>query len=187
MNALFQAGLQVQSFMKSKSWRFCFIGGIAVIRWGQPRMTVDIDLSLFVGFGGERKYAPPLLEQFNARIPEALAFALENRVVLIQMPSGVPVDISLAALPFEEMAVDRATAFEFSPGCSLLTCSAEDLIVYKAFASRPKDWMDVDGIIARQRGRLDQKYILQNLEPLAAAKEDPEIIRRVRTLLQANR
>lgn len=56
MNGLFQAGLEIQDFMEQKNWKFCFIGGLTVIRWGEPRMTQDIDLSLLTGFGDEKKY-----------------------------------------------------------------------------------------------------------------------------------
>lgn len=39
MNPLFQAGLELQVFFEAKGWPFCFIGGLAVIRWGEMRMT----------------------------------------------------------------------------------------------------------------------------------------------------
>jgi len=56
VNPLFQAGLELQQFMQEKEWPFCFIGGLAVIRWGEVRMTQDIDLSLLSGFGNEEIY-----------------------------------------------------------------------------------------------------------------------------------
>jgi hypothetical protein len=46
----------------------------------------------------------------------------------------------------------------------------------KAFASRPRDWIDVEGIIVRQTGKLDWTYIDQELRPLAELKEAPEIL-----------
>lgn len=42
---------------------------------------------------------------------------------------------------------------------------AEDLLVLKAFADRPKDWVDVDGIIVRQTGRIDWAYVRDQLAP----------------------
>jgi hypothetical protein len=76
----------------------------------------------------------------------------------------------------EAEVVERASAFDFPPRVALRTCSAEDLIVLKAFASRPKDWMDVDGVIVRQAGRLDWSYVERQLAPLAALKEEPELM-----------
>ena len=62
------------------------------------------------------------------------------------------------------------------------TCSAEDLIVYKAFADRPRDWIDVEGVLLRQQGRLDLELVFAELMPLSDAKESPEIVRRLRSL-----
>jgi len=58
--------------------------------------------------------------------------------------------------------------------------AAEELVVYKAFASRERDWLDVDGICARQGAKLDCSLILAELEPLAALKEDSDILPRLR-------
>ena len=73
--------------------------------------------------------------------------------------SGVGLDIALGGLPFEQSVVERSSLFAFPPDTRLRTCSAEDLIVMKAFAARPKDWLDVEGIIIRQMGTLDWQYI----------------------------
>lgn len=50
------------------------------------------------------------------------------------------------AVDREERCVARA---------SLLTCSAEDLVVLKAFAGRPRDWAGVETIVARRSAQLD--------------------------------
>lgn len=81
-----------------------------------------------------------------------------------------------------EVAVSRATRHEFLPGLSLLTCSAEDLVVLKTFANRPRDWADVETIIIRQQARLDWRYVYEQLEPLIQVKDAPEIVDRLRPL-----
>jgi len=58
-------------------------------------------------------------------------------------------------MPFEERAVQRASPFAIQGGVTLTTCSAEDLVVFKAFAGRDKDWLDIEGIALRQHRRLD--------------------------------
>ena len=68
---------------------------------------------------------------------------------------------ALEARPFEERAVSRASPFLVAEGISLLTCSAEDLIVFKAFAGRAQDWIAVEGIALRQHRRLDEGVIWQ--------------------------
>jgi hypothetical protein len=177
MNPLLEAALQLQELLDSWKWRSCVIGGIAVLRWGAARFTRDVDLSLWSGFGREDDYILPLLAAgYGGRIEDAAGFARRNRVLLITAPNSVPVDIALAALPFEAQAVERATLFEFAPGYSLRTCSAEDLIVFKLFAFRPQDLVDVESIAARQGKLLDWTYILENLTPLAEVKDEPAIM-----------
>lgn len=183
MNGLFEAALEIQDFMTVRSWSFCLIGGLAVIRWGEPRMTQDIDLSLLTGFGQEEPYIQELLTTFQGRLPNTAEFARHNRVLLISASNGTSVDISLSGLPFEAEMIARATLFDFTPECSLLTCSAEDVIILKAFADRPKDWMDIEGILIRQHDHLEREYIFERLNPLCELKEAPEIPQRLRTLI----
>ena len=71
MDDLFQAAGDLQSLCHAQGWQFCFIGGLAVQRWGEPRETVDVDISLFTGFGEVDDYYEVLLEQFEPRIANA--------------------------------------------------------------------------------------------------------------------
>jgi hypothetical protein len=159
---------------------------VALQRWGEPRVTKDVDLTLVVGFGDEERYAEKLLQQFSPRIANAKDFAAANRVLLLQSPDGIGIDIALGGLPYEELVAARATPFEFLPGLSLLTCSAEDLVVLKTFADRDRDWSDVEGILLRQAA-LDWNYIESHLRPLAEAKESPQIVDRLSRLRQRKR
>ncbi|MEA3280183.1 MAG: hypothetical protein U9Q38_06255 [Thermodesulfobacteriota bacterium] len=184
MNSLFKAGLEIQNYLNLKKWPFCFIGGLAVIRWGEVRMTQDIDLCILSGFGNEKKYIESLLGSFRSRIADAKEFAVTNRVLLLTASNDVPIDLTLSGLPFEKQMIDRATPFPYAPDCSLLTCSAEDLIVLKAFADRAQDWIDVRGIIVRQKGQLDIEYIFKHLTPLSELKESAEILDNLHNILK---
>jgi len=72
--------------------------------------------------------------------------------------------------------VSRATRFAFPGDVPLLTWSAEGLIILKAFAARGQGWVDIEGIIFRQTGALDWTYVDQQITPLAALKDEPEIL-----------
>jgi hypothetical protein len=180
MIELFEVAAKVQALCEREGFAFCFIGGLALQRYGEPRVTRDVDLAVLAGFGGERPIAEAFLRAFAPRIPDALAFALTHRVLLLEL-GGVGIDLSLAALPYEEEMISRATAFEFVPGQPLRTCAAEDLIVLKAFASRAQDWIDVENVIVRQ-STLDWDYILPRITELADLKEEPEILAKLSAL-----
>ena len=183
LNSLFKAGLEFQETLEKRNWPFCFIGGIAVLRWGEIRMTQDIDLCLLCGFGNEEKYVKTLLKKFKSRITDADNFAFTNRVLLLYASNGVSIDISLSGLPFENQMIKRATSFSFHADCTLITCSAEDLIILKSFANRTKDWMDVEGVILRQGKSLDTDYIIEQLAPLCEIKEAPDTMNKLQDLI----
>jgi hypothetical protein len=184
VNALFQAALEAQRFIQKREWPFCIIGGMAVIRWGQPRATQDVDISLLAGFGREEEFIDILLEQFAPRIGDARAFALESRTVLCQAANAVALDIILAGFPFEEQVIARASTFAFAQDAVLMTASAEDLIVLKAFAGRDQDWADVRGIVVRQ-AQLDWKQILLDLKDLCSVAGDNEPLAKLEKIRSA--
>jgi hypothetical protein len=183
MNPLFVAAAAVQDLCRERGWGYCFIGGLAVLRWGEPRLTRDIDLTILAGFGAEEPVVDGLLARFEARIDDARNFALRNRVALLRASNGVPVDVALGALDFEQRAAERASLWDVKEA-QLLTCSAEDLIVHKAFAGRDRDWLDIEGIVIRQGEDLDSALMLRELAPLLGLKGDYDAVERLRTLLE---
>lgn len=180
MNELCRVALEVQIECEKHQWKFCFIGGLAVQHWGEPRFTRDVDLTLLTGFGKEEAYIDPLLETFAPRMEGCRDFALQNRVLLLKSSEGIGIDIALGALPFEEHAVNRSQLIEVEPGAVLRLCSAEDLVIMKAFADRLQDQLDVQRILERQGVvNFDWDYITSHLGPLCQLKGAPEILKRL--------
>ncbi len=63
--------------------------------------------------------------------------------------------------------------------------TAEDLIIHKAIADRPKDWMDIEGVIWRQRGKLDVPYLRRWLREWGQELEKPYLLSRFNDLLKS--
>jgi hypothetical protein len=173
---LLDVARNLQEFCDENGWQSCLIGGLAVQRWSQARVTRDVDITLLTGFGHEKSFIDGLLGRYKARTAEPAQFALRSRVLILESPTGIGIDVSLGALPFEELVIQRASPFEFAPGLELRTCSAEDLMVMKLFASRAIDIRDAEGIAVRHDNTLDWRYIEEQLRPLADLKEEPEIL-----------
>jgi predicted nucleotidyltransferase len=165
--AWINAAIAAQELCRERGFPFAFIGGVAVQCWGEPRVTEDVDLTLFCGFGNEAPVIQAFLSRFTPRIPDAAEFAEERRVLLLKTSEGIPIDVALCR---------RAVLREFLPGISLQVCQADDLVVLKAFAGRSKDWMDIENVLVRQGDRLDWDHILRELKPLVELKEAPEIL-----------
>ena len=175
MTDLITAAGELQKFCEENGWNFCIIGGVALQFWGEQRLTKDVDLTLLTGFGSEESFIDKFISKYPTRINDAKEFALRKRVLLLQTSGGIGIDISLGAFPFEEKMINRAAYRKYLPDTSLKVCSAEDLIVLKAFADRSKDWSDIESVLIKQE-KLDWSYINEQLAPLVELKEEPEIL-----------
>ena len=167
-SSLSQSLAELREFFERREWKHCLIGGLAANRWGRARFTRDIDIVVLTGVGQEENVVDELLAAFPSRLAksEARQFALDNRVLLLASHAGVPIDVSLGAIAFEEQMLARARLSSIVSGQKYPVASPEDLIVMKALAGRSQDWQDIEGIIARQRMKLDWTHIQTWLDPL---------------------
>jgi hypothetical protein len=184
MKQVFEAAVDLARFLEEHGWAYCIIGGLAVVRWGRARVTADVDVTLLTGFGAESTFVDALLENYSPRRADAREFALNSRVLLLQTRGGVGIDIALAGFPFEERSIERASRYEFLAGVELMTASAEDVVVTKAFAGRPRDWSDIEGIILCQGDALNWHLIVDELTHLCDLLESRE---RLDQLMQLRR
>lgn len=175
MNRQFETAWQLHSFLSPRRIPYAIIGGIAVQRWGQPRLTRDVDLTVLLPRGSEEATLRELVAAFPARIEDAVAFALEHRVLPVNVQGGSEADISLGLPGYEEHVIARAVPYDLGNGREVRLCSAEDLIIHKALAGRPQDVLDIEGIVARQGTALDVIYVRRWLEELARVADDPEV------------
>lgn len=174
---LVTAAVEVLTAVRATQRPACLIGGMVVSRWGEPRATTDVDLSVLAPYGEELPLLEAMLRQFSPRVDDAQAFALRNRVLLMRTPGGVSIDLALAAFPFELEAIDLGSDWEALPGILIRTCPAEHLIVYKLVAARTRDIGDIEGIVRRQGARLDVELIRRWGREFAELKEDPDLLR----------
>ncbi len=128
LSELIAAAGRLQFLWDSNEIDFCFIGGLAVHHWGQPRQTNDVDATVWTEFGNERPMINRLLQDLQGRIENADEFAMVNRVLLVEEAHGVNVDISLAAFPFERALIDRAELQPFRQS-RLKICGPSDLVI----------------------------------------------------------
>jgi len=115
------------------------IGGVAVIAHGVPRTTLDVDATIEgSGLDLEELLKGLAAVSVEPRINEAIAFARTSQVLLLRhTPSGTPIDLSLAWLPFETEALQRSTIVSIGR-TAIRVPHVEDLVLYKWSRHAPR-------------------------------------------------
>ena len=174
--ALVHAADELLSFLGANGRSACLIGGLVVSRWGEPRVTKDVDATMLVDFNEEAAVLDLLLSKFASRDPDPLSRAELGRLALVRASNGIDLDISFAAFPFEVEVLERASAWQVTPNVALRTCSAEDLVLYKLVAARLIDLHDVQSVVSRMGARLDAARVRLWGGRFAEILEKPEFL-----------
>ena len=175
MNALEEALVGVAQFLDELQVPYMVIGGFANLRWGRPRLTQDLDITVQVADASLPEFVVRLGGRYRLLAGDALEFARATRVIPVATSAGTRIDLILAGLPYEEAAIRRARAVPVAR-TNVRLCSAEDLVLHKLASERPRDREDVEGVIVRQAGALDREYLDPLVSDLAAALERSEIV-----------
>jgi len=151
------------------------IGGLAAIARGVVRHTDDADATLWAADVDVSRLLDTLRRHgIVGRIDDVQAFAAQSQVLLlVHQASGVPMDVSLAWLPFERDALARAQIVSVGE-VDIPMAIAQDLIIYKAIAWRDRDKRDVEELVRLHRSAIDLAYIRDRVAEFAAAIEEPE-------------
>ena len=186
MNPQLEAAWEIGQFFDQQRIEYAIIGGIAVQRWGTPRFTQDVDLSIATPLvEGSFALVQLITQHFASRIENAEDFARTARVILIKASNGINVDISLALPGYEDVMLGRVLEYEIEPGKTIRICSAEDLIIHKAVAGRPQDIRDIEGVIYRHGEKLNVTEIRSWLEQFANILDHAEIQMRFERIWQS--
>lgn len=142
------------------------IGGYAVVTWGIPRATFDVDL--LVEADDERlKRAFVTLERRGFGVDDTYKSGWRDRIrdmplVKVQVfraGRAVSGDLFLVTTPLQRSAFARCLTLEM-PGiaAAVRVVSPADLVLFKLLADRPKDRLDIQNVLAVQ-GVPDADYL----------------------------
>jgi len=155
-----------------------------VLIHGRLRVTEDVDLTLGVDAGEAARVLAvlqeagmrPLVEkpeEFVARTCILPMFAEEERV---------RVDFAFSFSLYERQAIDRALTRE-ETGYPVRFVTAEDLIIHKLFAGRPRDIEDIRGVLARKQGKVDREYLRHWIRQFAQLEGKAHLLTQLEELL----
>ncbi|MBN1938515.1 MAG: nucleotidyl transferase AbiEii/AbiGii toxin family protein [Candidatus Aminicenantes bacterium] len=129
---------------------YMIIGGQAVLLYGEPRLTNDIDITL--GLGVEefaRISAAVEALDLTVQVKDAESFVKETMVLPVQdAPSGIRVDLVFSFTPYERNAVENAVLVKWGQ-TTVRFASLEDLVIHKIVAGRARDIEDVRTVLMK--------------------------------------
>lgn len=153
--------------------RYMVIGGQAVLLYGEPRLTRDIDVT--IDLGPDR--LPEVLsvtEELGWRVlTDSPAEFVQKTMVLpvLEVTSGVRIDLVFSFSPYEKQAMDRIRRVRVGQ-VDVSFASVEDLIISKIVSGRPRDLDDVRAVLLKNPD-LDLQYIRRWLREFELSLSEP--------------
>lgn len=140
---------------------YMIIGGQAVLLYGEPRLTRDIDITLGVDIDHLDKILDIVKRlNFSLLTQNVEEFIRDTRVLPVKDPeTGFRIDFIFSWTPYEKEAIKRANKIKIDD-FYLNYISIEDLIIHKLISHRPRDIEDLKTVLLKQKILdLDEDYI----------------------------
>ena len=150
---------KVSHQLRKGSIPYMVIGGQAVLLYGEPRLTRDIDITLGVGVRELNKLKETISSLGLKILVERDEEFVEKNMVLptLDEKSGIRVDFIFSFSPYGRQAIERAKDIKL--GRSLVRfASLEDVVIHKVIAGRARDLEDIKSILLKNQ-KYDSDYI----------------------------
>ena len=150
---------KVSHQLRKDSIPYMVIGGQAVLLYGEPRLTKDIDITLGVGVRELNKLKETISSLGLKILVERDEEFVERNMVLptLDEKSGIRVDFIFSFSPYGRQAIERAKDIKL--GRSLVRfASLEDVVIHKVIAGRARDLEDIKSILLKNQ-KYDSDYI----------------------------
>ncbi len=150
--------------LEQESVPYMIFGGQAVLLYGEPRITRDIDVTL----GLDPAQAAPILRlikrlRLKVLVDDVEDFLRQTFVLpAIDPESNIRIDFVFSLSEFERQAIKRSNVIVLD-GVKIRFVSLEDLIILKVFAGRPRDLEDVKKVIQKNPG-FDRSFVEKSLQ-----------------------
>lgn len=156
--------------------RWYVFGAQAVLAYGVPRLSADVDVTLKLQPDDPQRFASTMRAAgFALRVADP-DFVRRTRVMpFVHTATAMPLDIVLAGSGLEDEFLDRARAIDVG-GITVPLIAVPDLIVAKLLASRPQDLADAQSLWRIHRHSLDALSIRATLRLLEEALDQSDLL-----------
>jgi hypothetical protein len=179
--------VKIASALNKCGLPYMIIGGQAVLLYGEPRLTRDIDITLGADIDRLAQLLAAIKEiPLKQLVNDAPSFVKKTMVLpAMHEPTGIRVDFIFSFTPYEETAIKRAKLVKLSD-TDVAFAAIEDLIIHKIFAGRSRDIEDVHMLFLKNRN-IDVAYIEKWLRDLDTAIDKNSFLSTFRMLLKNER
>lgn len=141
---------RVAEALTKRTVSYMIIGGQAVLRYGEPRLTKDIDVTLGLGVEGFQTIMDAVAElTLRVLVEDPEAFVRKTMVLpALDEDSGIRVDFIFSFSEYERQAIERAVSVRVG-NATVKFASLEDVVIHKMVAGRPRDIEDVRSILLK--------------------------------------
>jgi hypothetical protein len=167
---------RIGAFLKKADIPYMIIGGQAVLLYGEPRLTRDIDITLGVNIDRLESLLAAAQQLSLQLLPKDVTAFVRQTMVLpaLDTATGIRVDFIFSFSPYESQAIGRAKKVRIL-NQEVCFATVEDLIIHKIFAGRARDIEDVQMIILKNPA-LDIPYIEQWLTIFDASSDEKNFL-----------
>jgi predicted nucleotidyltransferase len=168
----------VASCLSGAGILYMVIGGQAVLQYGLPRFTQDIDVTIALTPAEAGKVLNCIEGSFRVLPRNLEKFIRETWVLPVEhLETGVRVDFIFSATAFEREAIEKAREITVED-MSICYISPEDLIVQKIIAGRAIDLEDAKGILDMQGDKINRERIEKSIIALSRETGEKEWLKR---------
>ena len=163
---------------------YMVIGGQAVLLYGEPRLTKDIDITLGVDLDRLADVLHIMQSIDLKPLVDPNTFTRQTMVLPCADPTtGIRVDLIFSFTPYEQQAMTRVKAVKVG-GADIHFASVEDLIVHKMIAGRPRDIEDIKNVLVKN-ANVDLPYIRHWLDQFSISSGESLVTRFTQVLNEA--
>lgn len=174
---------KIVTFLNNEKLEYVIIGGIAVGVLGEPRITGDVDVDIFLDKDNIAQFLDKAIKT-GFKVDKQKCVERARLMGVFQINYGeFHIDFIIASIDLEREVFKRKKTIKlFSISTYLPT--PEDLILLKIIPGRPKDLLDAEGVVNRHKGKLDINYLKKWARRLCDESEDMRIYAELQRLLK---